>query len=164
MATIASPSRKPGRAAHLRRDLEDQRTVFAPDAALGLNGRRQRDELQLLEHGELLGSHGGKVPSHDPARRVLISAAERQVDRVADMQVELDRFPVEIVPKPAAIRLFQHVARAQAGASRGPIGSHRRDDHAALALPVSHGRGAFHFEANPRPPHGAGSDDLIGDA
>ena len=48
IARITSPSRSPVAAAHLRRDLEDQRALLAPDAALGLDRGRHRDELEVL--------------------------------------------------------------------------------------------------------------------
>ena len=102
---------QPGRATHLRRNPEDESALLAPDAALRLNGGRHVDQLQVLEHRDLLGGDGGEVArSRSAAGRCRSPLRTDHGHRVAHVQVELDRLPVEIVPKPPAVGLDQNVA------------------------------------------------------
>ena len=51
---ITSPSRQAGGLGGPRRDPEDQRALVALQAAFGLDGGGDRDQLQVLEHGDLV--------------------------------------------------------------------------------------------------------------
>ncbi len=166
MATITSPSCKPGRAAHLGRDPEDQRArarsgCRAPPGSAGVTVT----SCKLLEHGDLRGGHGGQVAGHDSARRVLVAAAHasdrpcrRPAGRASPPPSRGSCGAGGRWPGPA------RRPRCRPGASRRALRSHRRDDHAALALPVSHRCGARDLEADPRTAHRAGANDLVGDA
>ena len=162
MPTMTSPSCSPVARLTCGEMPEDERAALAPDAALGLHLRRHVDELQVLQHRDLLRGDGGEVAGHDAAAHRGAAAADGQVDAVADVEVELDRLPVEVVAQPPAVGLAPARRPPQSPArAAGPSGVTRRHDHAALALPVAHGGGALDIEADPGAAHRAAPDDLV---
>src|SRR5690606_18283908 len=124
-----------GSAAHFGRYREDQRAFAAAHVALGLDLRRDADDLEVAQNGYLLGRRGGEVAGLEAADCDVVAMADPKIDGIADVEVELRRLPVEVVPKRAAVRRDEHVTRADARARARAAGRHARYDHAAGALP-----------------------------
>ena len=78
---------------------------------------------EVLQHRDLLGGDGRQVAGDDPARaRSPPPLRTARSTRVAHVEVELHRLPVEIVAEPAAVGLDQHVARRRPARAAGPSG------------------------------------------
>ena len=112
MPRITSPSRSPVASLTVGEILKISAPCVAADAALGPDRRRHRDELEAASTVNFSAVTVGRSPV--TTRRCAVRRPLRtdEAHGVADVEVELHRFPVEIVAERAAVRLGQHVARA----------------------------------------------------
>ncbi len=161
---MTSPFAEAGGLRRPRRDADHEGALVALEATLRADGGGDRHQLQVLEHRHPRGGAGREVARDEGAGDRCGPAPRHEDHGVGHAEVQLDRFPVEVVVERAAVRRHQHVATLDAGARGGAPRRHARHHEPVGRAPVFEVLGWRHVQPGPGAAHGAGGQEEISHA
>ena len=129
----------------------NERALTVANVAFGANRRRQRNELELLEHGDALRIHLGEVRDFHLRLDLPSRAPHHDRDDVVDVQFEQLGVPVVRVLDHAIARANEHVTGEQPRLRRRRPGHHFVNRRAGVQRVARERRllRVFHFHADP---------------